>query len=60
MKIWLKVGIGFFSSRVQRHVESFTLKIVAHKEPLFLREQSKRFLRSALFNDTLFLSKISG
>lgn len=32
---------------------------IVYKHPLYLREQSKRILRTALFNDTLFLSNLN-
>ena len=32
---------------------------IAYKHPLYLREHSKRILRSAVFNDTLFLSNLN-
>lgn len=31
----------------------------AHLQPLFLREHSKRMLRSALYNDSTFLSELN-
>jgi hypothetical protein len=33
--------------------------IVSYKSPLHVREQSKKILRTSLFNDTLFLSNMN-
>lgn len=32
---------------------------VVYKHPIYLRDHSKRLLRSAIFNDTLFLSNLN-
>lgn len=33
--------------------------IVSYKNPLYVREGSKRFIKAAVFNDSLFLSNLS-
>lgn len=32
---------------------------ISLQNPLFIREESKRFIRAAIFNDSLFLSNLS-
>lgn len=34
-------------------------EIVSYKNPLYVREGSKRFIKAAVFNDSLFLSNLS-
>lgn len=32
---------------------------ISLQNPLFIREESKRFIKAAIFNDSLFLSNLS-
>ncbi|ORX40062.1 hypothetical protein BD324DRAFT_254115 [Kockovaella imperatae] len=47
------------TGRVNEVLLDENLMEIAYKHPLYLREHSKRILRSALFNDTLFLSNLN-
>lgn len=47
------------TGRVNEVLLDENLMELVYKHPLYLREHSKRILRSALFNDTLFLSNLN-
>lgn len=47
------------TGRINEVLLDENLMEIVYKHPLYLREQSKRILRTALFNDTLFLSNLN-
>ncbi|WVO12616.1 hypothetical protein L204_100221 [Cryptococcus depauperatus] len=47
------------TGRVNEVLLDENLLEIIYKHPLYLRDQSKRILRTALFNDTLFLSSLN-
>ncbi|WVQ85092.1 hypothetical protein IAT38_007256 [Cryptococcus sp. DSM 104549] len=47
------------TGRVNEVLLDENLMEIVYKHPLYLRDQSKRILRTALFNDTLFLSNLN-
>ncbi|ODO05657.1 hypothetical protein I350_04716 [Cryptococcus amylolentus CBS 6273] len=47
------------TGRVNEVLLDENLMEIVYKHPLYLREQAKRILRTALFNDTLFLSNLN-
>ncbi|WVQ72779.1 hypothetical protein IAR50_002339 [Cryptococcus sp. DSM 104548] len=47
------------TGRINEVLLDENLMEIVYKHPLYLREQAKRILRTALFNDTLFLSNLN-